>query len=292
MATKKEWFMAIRLRSLACFFAPVLVACAYSYMVSPKQFNIIRGVLATITSVFLQIALNLTNDYQEGKKGTDKNKTDEHIVALSLSEPKNVLFVSLVAYIISGISGLLLIYLCGKWWLIIVGIISFVVAWCYTGGPWPYGYHSLGEVAAFLFPGPVALLGTIYTQGVPITLPAILVSISLGLFSCSVLMNDNLRDIRHDPLNNKRTLAVVIGDKNSRKLYGVEVIIGILFTVFASFAKPSLLIVLLVLPLYYTNIKKITFQNVKGSVLRATLDVSGQALVLFAFCLALGFLLP
>ena len=37
-------------------------------------------------------------------------------------------------------------------------------AWFYTGGRRPYGYAGLGEVAVFVFFGPVAVLGTALTQ--------------------------------------------------------------------------------------------------------------------------------
>ena len=47
---------------------------------------------------------------------------------------------------------------------LLVGALCIVGAWYYTGGSRPYGYAGLGEVAVFVFFGPVAVLGTMLTQ--------------------------------------------------------------------------------------------------------------------------------
>src|SRR5664280_2417052 len=50
----------------------------------------------------------------------------------------------------------------GKRKLLVVGALAAAAAWTYTGGPWLYGYHALGEVSVFLFFGLVAVLGLIH----------------------------------------------------------------------------------------------------------------------------------
>ena len=67
----------------------------------------------------------------------------------------------------AGLAGLTLVSLSRQWWLIAVGALCVAGAWFYTGGSRPYGYAGLGEVAVFVFFGPVAVLGTILTQSGP-----------------------------------------------------------------------------------------------------------------------------
>ena len=39
----------------------------------------------------------------------------------------------------------------------------------YTGGPWPYGYHALGDVLCFIFFGVLAVVGSAYLQTLTVT---------------------------------------------------------------------------------------------------------------------------
>ena len=73
-------------------------------------------------------------------------------------------------------------------------------AWFYTGGERPYGYAGLGEVAVFVFFGPVAVLGTTLTQSGPPNALAIVSAIGVGMLTCAVLVANNLRDIPTDEI--------------------------------------------------------------------------------------------
>jgi 1,4-dihydroxy-2-naphthoate octaprenyltransferase len=120
---------------------------------------------------------------------------------------------------LGAVAGLVIVVLTAAWWLVAVGAACMVAAWYYTGGRSPYGYRGLGEVSVFLFFGLVATMGTSYIQTLAWSWLALLVASGVGALACALLVVNNLRDIPTDTTSGKRTLAVRLGDRNTRVLY-------------------------------------------------------------------------
>src|SRR5581483_5577682 len=107
-----------------------------------------------------------------------------------------------------------------------------------------------GEIAVFVFFGPVGVLGTAYVQSGPPGPLTVLAAIGVGMLSCSVLVANNLRDIETDALVGKRTLAVLLGDTGTRRLYAALLLLPLAFSVISAIvAAPALLLGLLAAPL-------------------------------------------
>ncbi len=94
----------------------------------------------------------------------------------------------------------------------------------YTGGPWPYGYHGLGEVFVFTFFGLAAVVGSRYVHDTTAPADAWLLAIPVGFLVTAILVANNVRDIDTDRAAGKRTLAVILGRTRTRVLYGSLVI--------------------------------------------------------------------
>ena len=116
-------------------------------------------------------------------------------------------------------AGLVLVVLTGSWWLLIVGAACVLAAWYYTGGKRPYGYRGLGEVFVFVFFGLVAVSGTVLVQVGAVPWPTWPVAVGIGSLACSILVANNLRDLRGDLAVGKRTLATRLGDRGTRWFY-------------------------------------------------------------------------
>src|SRR5690606_17181026 len=113
------------------------------------------------------------------------------------------------------------------WWLVAVGLVSILAAWFYTGGARPYGYRGLGELMVFVFFGLVAVLGTTYVQAERLPGAAWAAAVGVGVLACAILVANNLRDIPTDRTAGKRTLAVVLGEDYTRRLYSVLVAVAV-----------------------------------------------------------------
>lgn len=210
-----KWVLGARPRTLPAAIAPVLVATS----LAGSAFNWLRALLALFVAVGLQIAVNYSNDYSDGIKGTDENRVGPtRLVAGNLATAAEVKRAALTSFFFASIAGTWLALLTSPW-LILVGLISIAAAWGYTGGKNPYGYLGFGEVSVFVFFGLVATVGTFYVQTETITLLSFLVAIPMGAFSCAILAINNLRDRPLDEIAGKNTLAVRFGDKWARKSF-------------------------------------------------------------------------
>ena len=185
----------------------------------------------------------------------------------------------------AGLAGLTLVSLSRQWWLIAVGALCVAGAWFYTGGKRPYGYAGLGEVAVFVFFGPVAVLGTTLTQSGPPNALAIVSSIGVGMLTCAVLVANNLRDIPTDETVGKRTLAVILGDRDTRRLYAALVLLPFLLTALGGLRSWPVLLGLLALPAAVLPVRKV----LAGADGRALIRVLGQTgLLLLAWSVLTG----
>jgi 1,4-dihydroxy-2-naphthoate octaprenyltransferase len=202
-------------------------------------------------SVFLQIAVNYSNDYSDGIKGTDTNRVGPiRLVASGLATAKSVKQAALISFLIAAIAGSILA-IDISYWLIVIGAISIWAAWGYTGGRKPYGYFGFGELSVFIFFGLVATVGSYYVQTQEINWQIFFLAIPVGAHSCAILAVNNLRDLPQDALAGKRTMAVKIGEKNTRRFFVLLLVIAQIFAIGASAISQLALISALCLPLTY-----------------------------------------
>jgi 1,4-dihydroxy-2-naphthoate octaprenyltransferase len=210
-----KWIAGARLPTLPAAIVPVLVGTAAAGM--PFDFG--RAVLAAIVALALQVGVNFANDYSDGIRGTDKNRTGPiRLVASGLASPAAVLRAAIIAFTIAAVAGIALSVQVNAW-LIAIGFSAIAAAWFYTGGPKPYGYNGLGEVFVFVFFGLFGTLGSTYVQHGSFTMVSALASLAVGSLTTALLVVNNLRDIPGDAATGKRTLAVKMGDPATRRLY-------------------------------------------------------------------------
>ena len=216
--------MGARPRTLPAAVAPVVVATA----LAGSDASLLPALLALLVSLALQVGVNYANDYSDGIRGTDANRVGPiRITASGLATPASVKAAAFISFSLGAIAGLALAAMT-SWWLILVGALAILAAWGYTGGKNPYGYMGLGELFVFIFFGVVATVGTYYVQSEQITLDALLASIPMGTFSCALLAVNNIRDRALDEPVGKRTLAVRLGDRNSRVFFAALIALGYL----------------------------------------------------------------
>jgi 1,4-dihydroxy-2-naphthoate octaprenyltransferase len=277
-----KWILGARIKTLPAAIAPVIVGTSLA-----DQIKVINALLALIVSLSLQIAVNYANDFSDGVRGTDTNRVGPtRLVASNLATASSVKNASFISFFVAIIAGTLLAFNTSVW-LIAVGLISILAAWGYTGGKKPYGYLGFGELAVFIFFGVVATVGSYYVQVEQISSSALLLSIPMGSLSCAILVINNLRDLNQDKLVSKRTMAVKLGDANTRIFYLVLLVLAQVSAAAAASINIYALLTLLWLPLTYSAANQV-LKGVSGKELITILGKTSMLQFLLALTLAIS----
>lgn len=278
------WIQGARPRTLPAAVAPVVVAT----VLAGSKWQPLQALLALVVALALQIAVNYSNDYSDGVRGTDDVRVGPtRLTASGLASAKAVKRAALISFLVACLAGLYLAAL-SSWWILIVGAISVLAAWGYTGGHTPYGYRGFGELSVFTFFGVVATVGTYYVQTLEFSTAAFAASISMGSLACALLAINNLRDRSQDAEVGKKTLAVKLGDTNARKFFALLLILPYLA---APLTGNLLALLTLATAPQAIAIAREVLKGASGEALIPLLGKTGQLQLHFAltFALALSF---
>jgi 1,4-dihydroxy-2-naphthoate octaprenyltransferase len=289
MTRARAWLVAIRPATLPASVGPVLVGLGAA--LGMGAFDPLAAVACLAVALLLQVASNLANDLFDFRSGADRGPRlgPPRAAASGLLSERELVVGLAVVVALAALVGLVLVAI-GGLPILIIGGLAIVSAIAYTGGPWPYGYHGLGELFAFVFFGPVAVAGTTYLQTGALEPLALAASVPVGALVTAILVVNNLRDIDADRRAGKRTLAVRLGEGGAIVEY--EVLTAVAYVAVVALAAsalgpPTMLLPLLSLPLAVPLVRSVRGggdpRRLNG-VLRATARLS----LVFSTILALG----
>jgi 1,4-dihydroxy-2-naphthoate polyprenyltransferase len=209
------WVRGARPRTLGAGVTPVVVGTAAAGVIVPWRF-----VAALLVALGLQVGVNLANDFNDGIRGIDTPERlgPPRLTSSGVVAPRSVLIASLMCILVAGLAGLALAA-ATTWWLVPIGAVAMVALWLYSGGPRPYADLGLGELMVFVFFGVMATAGSAYVQVETVPIAAWWSSVPMGLLAVAILVANNLRDIPTDAVAGKRTLAVRLGERRTRRFY-------------------------------------------------------------------------
>ena len=288
--TLNLWIKGARPKTLPAAVAPVLVGVACASLESSAEHVWANGLFALVVSLALQVAVNFANDYSDGIRGTDIDRVGPmRLVGSGAKEPKEVKQAAFAAFGVAAVFGLILAA-ATSWWLIAVGLACIAAGWFYTGGSKPYGYYGFGELFVFIFFGLVATTGTTFVVIQKISYTSFVASIAVGSLACALLVINNLRDIPGDTFAGKKTLAVRLGDKQTRRLYYSLLVVSGLAILLLAVDLPSTLIGLLGLLAAMPAIRRV-MRGAVGKDLIDVLGATGRTQILTAVALSAGLIL-
>jgi 1,4-dihydroxy-2-naphthoate octaprenyltransferase len=285
------WMLAIRPRTLPAAAAGVVMGCALAWR---DGFLRLDAALACLfAALLLQIGSNLANDVFDFERGTDTPERlgPTRVTQAGLLTPREVKFGMAVVFGLAAFIGLYLAYL-GGLPIVLIGIAAILSAIAYTGGPFPLGYHGLGDIFVFIFFGLASVAGTYFVQAGFVSPAAWWMTIPPGLIVTAILVVNNLRDLENDRKANKRTLAVRFGERATKIQYVLCLVIAYLtlpITSWLGITPWMSLLAWLSLPFELQATRTVLTQ--KGRSLNVALASTGQAALFFSLFFWLGLVL-
>ncbi|MBQ8651048.1 MAG: prenyltransferase [Alphaproteobacteria bacterium] len=189
-----NYFRVARAQTLVMSVLGILNSLAYV----EHSYNVINYssfLFVAISVICFHVAANTLSEYRDCKNGLDEqhSKGTKYRLVTGIVPERHVRIIGYVAFCIGCCSGIWALYF-GSLLLFVPGIISALIAFLYSEGPYGFKYHALGEVCVFLGWGPllfssceISLVG--YLQPMDI-----LFSIPFGFLVCCVLLANNIRD--------------------------------------------------------------------------------------------------
>jgi len=212
------WILAARPKTLPAAAASVILGS--SLAIKDGNFAFFPALAALSISLLLQIGANLANDLFDYQRGADTNQRlgPLRVTQAGLLTSAQVRLGMIVVFGLSILLGSYLAWVAG-WVVVVIGVSAIFAALAYTGGPFPFGYHSLGDLFVLVFFGFAAVCGTYYVQTHSMAISVIWAGFAMGLMITNILVVNNLRDIETDRIAGKVTLAVRLGVDGSRLEY-------------------------------------------------------------------------
>ncbi len=286
----RVWLLASRPATLPAAITPVLVGTAVATV--DADLRVGPFIAALFAALLIQFATNFANDLFDFQSGADHEgrlgpTRATHAGWVTPAQMRTATVLALAGA--TGI-GIYLIIVAG-WPILVVGVAAMVAGLAYTGGPWPYGYHGLGDVFVFVFFGIVAVMGSFFVQAEQLTWEAFAAAVPVGLTVTAILVVNNLRDIDSDRLSGKGTLAVLLGASRTRFEFGALVATALALPLI--FAATDLmpwwsLESWFVLPLALWVVWRVAAGTV-GRDLNPVLKQTGQLHLVFGVLLALSY---
>jgi len=290
------WILACRPATLWAAVAPVAVGGAVAFGVG--GFRLGPAVAALLGAILIQIGTNFANDVFDFEKGADTAERlgPTRAVQAGLLTPGQMRGGMAVAFALAFGCGLFLVHALGGlgswpagWPILLIGVAGIAAGIAYTGGPYPLGYHGLGDLFVILFFGFGAVGGTVYALAARVPETAWWAAVPMAGLSTAILAVNNLRDRETDAKAGKRTLAVRLGATGARWEYTLQLLVSYLtppLLLARGLAPWPVLAPLVTLPLAVELLRRVWRQE--GRALNPCLGGTARLLLLYSVLFAAG----
>jgi 1,4-dihydroxy-2-naphthoate polyprenyltransferase len=291
MTKLSPWIAAARLRTLPAAVVPVVVGSAVAHATSAVSWG--PALAALFGALAIQIGTNFANDVFDAERGADGPDRIGPLRAVSagLISAAAMKRAMIAAFAVASLFGLYLTATVG-WPIVAIGLASIIAGIAYTGGPYPLGYHGLGDIFVLAFFGFVAVCGTAFVQLGHVPALALWASIPVGALATAIIVVNNLRDRATDARAGKRTLAVRLGRRGAIVEYAALTAVAYVVPIGLAMAArdPRLALPVVTAPLAARRLRDLVSATT-GPEFNACLAATAQLLLVHGLLFATGLVL-
>lgn len=282
----QELIPLTRPRTLAAALGPTILGAAFSYYafgaLHGTGLAIFHTILIFLAVVSAQIIANLWNELKDFKSGLDAGQKIGNAGSLTRGAvtPKLISTMIKVLMIVPIIIGL---YLSATitWWYIPAGIICILISFLYSGGPKPISRTPFGEISSGIAMGFAIVLITGFAWTRELSLAFLIPALPATLLVGSIMLTNNIRDIRNDEKHGRRTLPIVLGRDRAISLMSITYIFNFFWIGAWIYLKvlpiPALLALIAIIPafktinIFYTHVDEIKLDKAMGTTAGAAM---------------------
>ena len=215
-----------RPRTLVAALGPTILGAAFSYYAFGATHGtglaIFHTVLIFLAVVTAQIVANLWNEYKDFKSGLDAGQKVGNAGSITRGAitPELIVTMIKVLMVVPIIIGL---YLSATitWYYIPAGFLCILISFLYSGGPKPISRTPFGEISSGIAMGFAIVLITGYAWTRDLSSALLIPAIPSTLLVGSIMLTNNIRDIRNDESHGRRTLPIVLGRERALSLMSI-----------------------------------------------------------------------
>ena len=232
----QELIPLTRPRTLAAALGPTILGAAFSYY----AFGAARGtglaifhtVLIFLAVVTAQIVANLWNEYKDFKSGLDAGQKIGNAGSITRGAITPELIVTMIK-VLMVVPIIIGAYLSATitWYYVPAGFVCILISFLYSGGPKPISRTPFGEISSGIAMGFAIVLITGYAWTRDLSLALLIPAIPSTLLVGSIMLTNNIRDIRNDESHGRRTLPIVLGRERALSLMSIMYIFNFIWIV-------------------------------------------------------------
>lgn len=216
-----------RPRTLAAALGPTILGAAFSYYafgaVKGTGLAIFHTILIFLAVVTAQIVANLWNEYKDFKSGLDAGQKVGNAGSITRGAITPELIVTMIK-VLMVVPIFIGLYLSATitWYYIPAGFLCILISFLYSGGPKPISRTPFGEISSGIAMGFAIVLITGYAWTRDLSLALLIPAIPSTLLVGSIMLTNNIRDIRNDESHGRRTLPIVLGRERALSLMSIN----------------------------------------------------------------------
>ena len=232
----QELIPLTRPRTLAAALGPTILGASFSYY----AFGAARGtglaifhtILIFLAVVTAQIVANLWNEYKDFKSGLDAGQKVGNAGSITRGAITPELIVTMIK-VLMVVPIIIGAYLSATitWYYVPAGFICILISFLYSGGPKPISRTPFGEISSGIAMGLAIVLITGYAWTRELSLALLIPAIPSTLLVGSIMLTNNIRDIRNDESHGRRTLPIVLGRERALSLMSIMYIFNFIWIV-------------------------------------------------------------